>query len=253
MSENRTAFTARLALVGDRSPHVRAHVRIPALLDALRERDRLDLDVYWIPTPDAEEASALAGFDGVWLVPGSPYRSEAGAVAAVRAARETGVPFLGTCGGFQHALLEYARDVCGLVDVVHGENTPDGERLLIEPLSCSLVGHEATVLVTPGTLAERVLGTHRSQERYHCAYGVNRSHLATLEAHGLRLSGFDPEGDVRVAELPGHPFFLCTLFQPELAGDGTVAHAVIRAFAEAAALRAEGRTPASVSDRVAGR
>lgn len=222
----------RLALVGNRSATVRSHVRIPTLLDALRRRDRIDLDAYWIPTEDVEDG-ALDGFDGVWLLPGSPYRSEAGAVAAVRAAREGGIPFLGTCGGFQHALLEYARDVCGLSNVQHGENSPDGDELLIVPLACSLAGHEASVLIEPGSLAERLLGSNRTIERYFCAYGADRRYLDTLRAHGMRFTGFDDDGDVRIVELPEHPFFLATLFQPELAGDGTRPHPIIRGFARA--------------------
>jgi CTP synthase (UTP-ammonia lyase) len=232
---NSSAFSARVALVGDRSPHVRAHGRIPALLDGLRDRDGLDLDVYWIATGDAEGARALEGFDGVWLVPGSPYRSEAGALAAVRAAREGGIPFLGTCGGFQHALLEYARDVCGLAGVSHAENTPGAEDLLITPLACSLVGHEMAVRVTAGSLAESVLGKDRTVERYHCSYGLNRSYLDTLREHGVLFTGFDDDGEARVAELAGHPFFLCTLFQPELGGDESHPHPIVRAFAAAAA------------------
>jgi CTP synthase (UTP-ammonia lyase) len=246
MSTTSSAFAARIALVGDRSPHVRAHARIPVLLDALRDRDLLDLDVYWIPTGDAEDEHALEGFDGVWLVPGSPYRSEAGALAAVRAARERGVPFLGTCGGFQHALLEYARNVCGLTGVSHGENTPGentlgGEDLLITQLACSLVGHEGAVHVTPGSLAEKVLGTTQTMERYHCSYGVNPRYLDTLREHGVHFTGFDDAGDVRIAELADHPFFFCTLFQPELAGDGTHPHPIISAFAAAAAVHAGSR------------
>ena len=222
-----------LALVGDRSPTVRAHARIPALLDSLREHDGLDLDAYWIPTG---EATDLGGFDAIWLLPGSPYASEAGAVAAVRTARTGGIPFLGTCGGFQHAMLEYARNACGLASVAHAENTPDAGELLLVPLACSLVGHEAAVLVEPGSLAERVLGGRRVVERYHCSYGINPAYLAVLRAHGLRFSGVDETGEVRIAELPDHLFFLATLFQPELAGDGTRAHPVIRAFASAAVL-----------------
>src|SRR3569833_3362677 len=99
--------TPRVALVGDRSPNVRAHVRIPALLTALAERDRLVLDAYWIPTEDA--SADLDGFDAIWLVPGSPYRSEAGALAAARTARERNIPFLGTCGGGRRARREGAR------------------------------------------------------------------------------------------------------------------------------------------------
>ncbi|MET7358091.1 hypothetical protein ABZS76_06530 [Streptomyces sp. NPDC005562] len=225
--------TARLALIGDRSPNVTAHTRIPLLLDALATQDHLVLDAYWIPTADAEEPDAVRGFDAVWVVPGSPYRSEAGALAAIRTAHEDGVPFLGTCGGFQHTLLEYARNVCGLTGVAHAENDPDADDLLIAPLACSLVGHEGTVTITPGSLAESVLGADRTVERYHCSYGPG-AHLDTLRAHGLRFTGQDEDGRVRMAELPGHPFFLATLFQPELSDDGSRPHPVIRALAHAA-------------------
>jgi CTP synthase (UTP-ammonia lyase) len=225
-------FTPRIALVGDRSPNVRAHLRIPALLDALAERDRLVLDAYWIPTEEAE--AGLTGFDAIWLVPGSPYRSEAGAMAAARTAREQNIPFLGTCGGFQHALLEYARNVCGLTSARHAENADDVDDALIVPLTCSLVGHEGAVWVTSGSLAERALGAEQTVERYHCSYGLSPAFLDVLREHGLRFSGVDENGDVRIAELPGHPFFLVTLFQPELAGDGTRAHPIIKALATAA-------------------
>ncbi|MGR4882529.1 hypothetical protein ACIPUC_24430 [Streptomyces sp. LARHCF249] len=239
-----TAQTARIALVGDRSPHVKSHTRIPHLLDALAHRDGLVLDAYWIPTGEAEaEAAAgtLARFDAVWVLPGSPYASEAGALAAVRVAREEGIPFLGTCGGFQHALLEYARTVCGLPDAAHAENDPEAADLLIAPLACSLVGHEGLVRAEPGSLAESALGAERSMERYHCNYGPSARHLPALTAHGLRLSGHDEDGQVRIAELPGHPFFLATLFQPELQGDGTRPHPILRALASAAVAHAAGR------------
>src|SRR5919197_3768782 len=92
-------YPARLALVGDRSPLVRAHERIPQLLEALRRRHALAAEAYWIPSEDAEDPSAVKGFDGVWLLPGSPYRSEAGALTAVRSARERRGPLLGGGGG----------------------------------------------------------------------------------------------------------------------------------------------------------
>lgn len=228
-----TQHTARIALVGDRSPHVVSHTRIPSILEALAVRDRLVLDAYWIPSEDAGAEGAVRGFDAVWVLPGSPYRSEAGVLAAIRSARVEGVPFLGTCGGFQHALLEYARDVCGLEGAAHAENDPDALDPMITPLACSLVGHEAAVTVEPGTLAEAAVGARRTVERYFCAYGPSR-HLDTLRAHGMRFTGHDDEGAPRIAELPGHPFFLATLFQPELYGDGSHPHPVVRALARAA-------------------
>jgi CTP synthase (UTP-ammonia lyase) len=243
-----TKTAARVALVGDRSANVRAHLCIPKVFEALRERDGLALDAYWIPTPEAE-ARDLAGFDAIWVVPGSPYASEAGAVAAVQAAREGRIPFLGTCGGFQHALLEYARNVCGLANAQHAENISapagtapagaaptgaDGAELIITQLACSLVGHEDAVMVAPGTLAASIIGPGRRVERYFCAYGLNAAYLDVLAAAGLRFSGFDDSGQVRIVEIPGHPFFLGTLFQPEQYGDGARPHPLIRAFASAA-------------------
>lgn len=235
---NTAARTARVALVGDRSPDVVAHTRIPLLLDALAERDRLVLDAYWIPSEDAGHEDAVRGFDAVWVVPGSPYRSEAGVIDAIRTSRVEGIPFLGTCGGFQHALLEFARNVCGLTRAGHAENDPGTEDPLIEPLACSLVDHEGVVVLEPGSLAQSVIGSERTVERYFCAYGPSH-HLDTLRAHGIRFSGHDGDGHVRVAELPGHPFFLASLFQPELAGDGSRPHPMVRALARAAVEHAE--------------
>jgi CTP synthase (UTP-ammonia lyase) len=108
---------------------------------------------------------------------------------------------------------------------------------LIVPLECSLVGHEGAVRVSAGSLAERALGVERTVERYHCSYGLSRAFLDVLGEHGLRFSGVDDNDDVRIAELPGHPFFLVTLFQPELAGDGGRAHPIITALAAAAHAR----------------
>ncbi|AWS42788.1 hypothetical protein [Streptosporangium sp. 'caverna'] len=233
---------ARVALVGDRSPSVQAHVRIPSILEALRERDGLTLDAYWIPTTEAQD---LEGFDGIWMLPGSPYRSEAGAVNAARVARERGIPFLGTCGGFQHTLLEYARNVLGL-PVAHAENDPDADDFLLLPLACSLAGHEDEVRLTPGSLVERIIGADRSVEKYSCNFGLNLDYLSVLEEGGLIFTGRDSAGAVRVLELPGHPFFLATLFQPELSGDGTRPHPIITAFASASVALAASRVPASL-------
>ncbi|MEU5219935.1 gamma-glutamyl-gamma-aminobutyrate hydrolase family protein [Streptomyces sp. NPDC020807] len=236
MTTTTTRTAPRIALVGDRSAHVRSHVRVPVLLDALAEREGLALDAYWIPTADAEVPGAVKGFDAVWVLPGSPYASEAGVLAAIRTAREDGVPLLGTCGGFQHILLEYARNVCGLDRAAHAENDPSAaeEDLVIAPLACSLVGHEGKVRLTPGSLAEESFGAERSTERYHCNFAPAVRHLDTFTAHGLRFTGEDEDGAVRVVELPSHPFFLATLFQPELSGDGSVPHPLVRALAVAA-------------------
>ena len=233
--------TASIALVGNRSQGVRAHARIPLLVEALRRRDGIVVDPYWIPSEDVEDAAALDGFDGIWVVPGSPYRSAEGAIAAARRARERGIPFLGTCGGFQHAVLELAESLAGIEMPRHAEYGVTEGAIIVE-LACSLVGHEGPITYTPGTLIQRIAGVERSFERYHCSYGIAGDYIATLEAAGVIFGAHDDDGAPRALELAGHPFFLGTLFQPELAGDGTRAHPVIRAFAEATTLRARERS-----------
>ena len=236
-----------IALVGDRSPSVRAHARIPLLVDALRRREGLVLDPYWIPSTEAED---LEAFDGIWVVPGSPYSDPERVIAAIATAREQEIPFLGTCGGFQHAILHLARDLAGIEGASHDEygsagapREPEGRgSAVIVQLECSLVGHEGPITYTPGTLMARIAGVERSLERYHCAYGISPGYVAVLERAGVIFGAHDDDGAPRALELAEHPFFLGTLFQPELAGDGTRPHAVIRAFAEATSLRARGRS-----------
>lgn len=226
---------ARIALIADRSPAVRAHQRVPALLDELRGAHGLDLEAYWVPTDQAQEG--VGGFDGVWVLPGSPYRSEAGALAAIRQARETTIPFLGTCGGFQHALLEFARNVVGDERARHAENEEGDHPAVIEALACSLAVREGRVTLTADSRVAALVGGTLVEARYNCSYGPNPEALAALEAHGMAFTGTDDEGAVRVAELPGHPFYLATLFQPEL--DDSL-HPIIVGFARAAVDKACG-------------
>jgi CTP synthase (UTP-ammonia lyase) len=223
----------RVALVGDRSPSVQAHQKIPALIDATTAADGPAIEVYWLHSTDIAAPEDVAGFDGVWVIPGSPYTSTEGVLAAIRAARTGGIPFLGTCGGFQHLLLEFARDVCGLTAVDNAERDPNAAEQLIVPLECSLLGEESTVIIEPGTAAAAVMGPGPTTERYFCRYGLNPDYLDTLQRHGLVFSGRDDRGEVRVAELPGHPFCLASLFQPELSSDRTWVHPLIAAFAAA--------------------
>jgi len=101
-------------------------------------------------------------------VPASPYANTAGAVAAIRFARETGRPYLGTCGGFQHALLEYAEAVWGLSNVAHAELDPQAPDPLIAPLDCGLVEATGEVRFAPGSRLARIYCAPRATETYHC-------------------------------------------------------------------------------------
>jgi CTP synthase (UTP-ammonia lyase) len=210
----------RLALVGDRSPAVKAHARITALGGALGPAGSEPIEAYWLHSTTIDGPGDLAGFDGVWVVPGCPYANPAGVLDAIEHARRTGTPLLGTCGGFQHLLLEFARNVCGIRSASSAEEHPDADELLIIPLECSLLGEEETV-------------SGRSAERYFCRYGLNLDYLPALIGHGLIVSGTDRQGGPRMVELPHHPFFVGALFQPELSSDPTWVHPLIAAFGAA--------------------
>lgn len=223
----------RVALVGDRSDAVQAHSRIPAILASLTAPGAEPIEPYWLATGDIDSAADVVGFDGIWIVPGSPYASMEGVLIAVEAARIRGVPLLGTCGGFQHILLEFARHVCGLPRVTHAEIEPKAEELLLVPLACDLFGEESAVVIDEGTLAAAIMGAGPTTERYFCRYGLAQIYEEALVAGGLVVSGRDPNGEARVVELPGHPFLIGTLFQPELSSDATWVHPLVVAFCEA--------------------
>lgn len=225
-----------LALIGDYSPSVPAHQAIPLALARAREELAADLAWAWVPTRVIHDAARdLADFNAVWLVPASPYENTAGALSAVRWARETGRPFLGTCGGFQHALIEIARDVSGLADADHAETNPTGAHLVVTRLTCSLVEKSGTLHFTPGSRLAAIYGAGTATEGYRCNYGPNPAHRAAFERAGLCFTAFDDDGEIRGGELPAalHPFFLGTLFQPERAALRGEPVPIVRAFAAA--------------------
>jgi CTP synthase (UTP-ammonia lyase) len=239
----------RLALVGDRSPSVQAHVKIPDLIDALATDTEELIEIYWLHSTSITAPGDVAGFDGIWVTPGSPYENPDGVLAAITAARTGAIPFLGTCGGFQHLLLEFARNVCGLAEVENAEEHEEAPKQLIVPLECSLLGEEAPVVVEAGTTAASAMGAGQSTERFFCRYGLNVDYLAVLQSHGLVISGHDDLGDARVAELAMHPFFVGSLFQPELSSDPTWVHPLIVAFAAAVRRHAAARADTSGPQR----
>lgn len=202
-----------LALIGDYNPDVIAHQAIPVALQQAAETLGLSIHVQWLDTDNLPPS--LHGFDGFWCVPASPYRDTESAMRAIQFAREQRRPFLGTCGGFQHAVLEYARNVLGWKDAEHGELAPQSTRAVIAPLSCALVEATDTVRLAPYTRIAEAYGTLDVQEGYRCRYGVNPAFLDALLNGDLIPSGHDSAGDLRAVELLDHPFFVATLFQPE--------------------------------------
>ena len=233
------AASPRIALVGDHDEAVVAHRAIPLVLALATPTP----DWHWLHTTSltGEVAARLEPFDGVWVVPASPYASTAGAIAAIRWARQTGRPFLGTCGGFQHALLEYAEAAWGVASPAHAELDPGAAHPVIAPLACGLVETDGAIVIAPGSRLAGWQGARETIEGYHCNYGLSTAYAARLANGPLRVAARDRDGDVRAVELDGHPFFVATLYQPERAGLAGRRHPLIDAFVEAARAHAERR------------
>lgn len=226
----------RLALVGDRDEAITAHRAIPWALSLAGGAAGIEVHSTWLHTDTLLDGRAIDGCDAVWCVPGSPYRSMQGALAAIRQAREQGIPFLGTCGGFQHAVIEYARHVLGWADADHEETSPGATRAVIHHLACELVEAQETLTPVPATRLARAYGGQAFSEGYRCRFGLNPAFVQALVAGPLKAAAHGPAGDVRAVEMDGHPFFVGTLFQPERAAlEGRVPPLVLALLHAAAA------------------
>ena len=207
----------RIALIGDRDDSKPAHRAIPMALAGACAALGVEGTWDWLSTvaiPN-EASDALGPYGGIWCVPGSPYANTSGALAAIRFARVTQRPYLGTCGGFQHALLEYAANVWSVDSPAHAETDPDASDPVITPLECALVEVSDALDLVPGSRLRQIYGSDRITEKYHCWYGVSPRYAARLDTGPMRVAARNPAGDVRAIELDGHAFFIATLFQPE--------------------------------------
>ena len=206
-----------IAIVGDRDDAIAAHLAIPLALANAASALAVDLVFEWLASDGIEDVAQLALFDAFWVAPGSPYRSLDGALRAISHARRERRPLLGTCGGFQHAILEYARHVLEWPDAMHAESDPGVGRAVISALECSLVEARGSVTLKRGSHVARAYGGSTAPTIYRCRYGLNPEFRSALMSGALRGTAEDENGDLRAIELYGHPFFVATLWQPERA------------------------------------
>ncbi|HEX2954525.1 MAG TPA: CTP synthase, partial [Bacillota bacterium] len=137
---------------------------------------------------------------------------------------------LGTCGGFQHIVLEYARNVLGIKDAQHAEYDPSASSLFISKLACSLRGREMTLQLKAGSQVAEIYGNSKTTERYYCSFGIAPQYVGLFKSGPLQIVGSDPEGEIRVVELPGHRFFVGTLFVPQALSTASKPHPLVTAF-----------------------
>lgn len=196
---------------------------------------QLDLPVSfdWVPTENilAQFETICEHYDAYWIAPGSPYKDFSGVLQIIRYAREHHIPVLGTCGGFQHMVIEFARHVLHVEDAAHAEYDPYASRLVVTPLSCSLVGQTLQIDISDRhSKTGQSLQTDQITEHYYCNFGLNPDYQAMLHQHGFQVVGIDSGGEARILELADHPFFVATFFVPQTSSTAAHPHPLISGF-----------------------
>jgi CTP synthase (UTP-ammonia lyase) len=239
----------RIGILGDFNTEFRSH---HATNDALRHAARklgITVESEWVPTPgmaEADGAKRLEAFDGLWASPGSPYKSFDGMLRGIQFARTRDWPFLGTCGGFQYAFLEFARNVLNISDADSAENNSGSKNIVIYPVACAvpdrkgnapkLSGVIPEIRLRPGAYLQTFYGKDREtvKEEFFCNFEINPEfEWAAMEA-GFPVVARGPQGEIRAIESPTHRFFVATLFQPQLSSTEKKPHPLVLAFVQAA-------------------
>ena len=138
-----------VGIIGDYNPKYKLHDATNDSLHHASNELAIPITVKWMPTDSLIDSAKenLLEFDALWCAPGSPYKSFGGALNGIEFARTQDLPFLGTCGGFQHAIIEYARNVLGVRDADHEENNPEASTLFVRRLACSPFGQTMKVIL----------------------------------------------------------------------------------------------------------
>jgi membrane protease YdiL (CAAX protease family) len=229
-------MTVRIAIIGDENLDYPSHRE----LNAARGRLGEDVQTWWVAT-DGEYIRDLNAMDAIWVAPGSPYRDDDAVLAAIRWAREGGVPLLGSCGGLQYGVLEFMRTVLD-APATHAEVDGVSATNAIAPLACSLRGEERLVTPVPGTWFDAMVGGRTAPGMHYCGYAATPATVDRLTSAGWLIEATAPDAGPEVLRLPTHPFYMLTLFQPQI-GASTAAslHPMLLSFVAAARERSRRR------------
>jgi len=220
-----------LALLGEYDPTRETQIATMRAIEHSARFLGISVASTWISTVDTDDL--FRRYHAIWITPGSFFKDQEKLFGAIRFARERGIPCLGTCGGFQQIILEYARHELEITDAQSAEYNPDNQHLVISRLACSLRGREMTLEFVPGSTVERLYRSRTAAECYYCNFGVNPAYLERLRAGKMQITGKDAEGEIRAVEWPGHSFFLGTLFVPQARSMPDRPHPVVTGFLKA--------------------
>jgi CTP synthase (UTP-ammonia lyase) len=238
----------RIGILGDFNAGFRSHHATNHSLQHAAQKLKIEVRSEWIPTPSLTPVNTekiLEGFDGLWASPGSPYKNFDGMIRGIEFARRRDWPFLGTCGGFQYAFIEFARNVLNIEDADSAENNSGSKNIIIYPVACAVPGRKndapklsgvvPEIRLRPGSYLQSFYGKETATEEFFCNFEINPEFEWTTMEAGFPIVARGPQGEIRAIESPTHRFYLATLFQPQLSSTEKNPHPLILAFVQAAA------------------
>ena len=240
----------RIAIVGKYTELTDSYTSIREALVHGGIAHDVGIDLEWITSARFEDGDAselLSPYHGLLIPGGFGERGVEGMIEAVRWAREDGMPFFGICLGLQTAIIEFARNVCGLAETNSSEFEAQCENPVIalmseqrDVLEAEAMGGTMRLGAYPcrlrsGSRAAKIYGGDEVSERHRHRYEVNNKYRDQLEEYGLRCTGLSPDGAlVELIELPDHPWFLGCQFHPELRSRPARPHPLFASFVGAA-------------------
>jgi CTP synthase len=240
--------TVHIAIVGK---YVQLHDAYLSIIESLNHAGfeaGVIVNILWVDSEDVTDDSAgeiLSGADGMIIPGGFGDRGIDGKLAACRYAREHDIPFLGICLGMQMAVIEFARNVCGLEGAHSTENDPATPHPVIDymPGQADMLATGGTMRlgaypcrVVPGTLFHSLYGTSEISERHRHRFEFNNSYLEDFMQGGLVVCGASPDGNlVEAVELPDKRFFVGVQFHPEFKSRPNRPHPLFLGLVRAAA------------------
>jgi CTP synthase len=240
--------SVRIAVVGKYTDLVDSYKSVQEALIHGGIANEVGVEIEWLSAEEFESgdpADALGHVHGLLIPGGFGPRGVEGMLNTIRWAREEGRPFFGICLGLQCAVIEFARNVCGMGSshsLEFAQDPPDPVICLMD--SQRNVTHKGgtmrlgayPALLADGSRVASIYGEREISERHRHRYEVNYAYRERLEEHGLGLSGVSPDGKlVEIIELPDHPWFVGCQFHPELKSRPTRPHPLFASFIEAAA------------------
>jgi len=244
----------RIGVVGKYTDYADSYKSVQEALIHGGIANDVGVDIQWMSSdnftgPD-RAAEILGGVDGLLVPGGFGVRGVDGMVEAIRHARVEGQPFFGICLGMQTAIIEFARDVCGLDDSHSSEFAPDCDNPVISLMESQqhVTDMGGTMRLgaypcrlTRGSRAAEIYGQAEVSERHRHRYEVSNTYRDLFTQHGLKLTGLSPDGQlVEIVELSNHPWFIGCQFHPELQSRPTRPHPLFAGFI-AAAVKAKRR------------